>query len=268
MKLALGTVNSLQLRINHCGYARLDARWKLTNVAVPYSKLYYIRSGSGFLEVDGERIPLEPGYVYLTPFGTCVSCGCTELEKLFFHICLNCLESEDLLGQLRGVRRLPFSAEEFDKLAAWYRAKDYTGLLRLKQQLLQTALAFLEEDATENFPVRCYSEVVGKALIYIRQNVRANLTAAQIADSLFVSESKLRKAFRAEVGQNLGSFIDETVLMKAAHLLTEERLSVQEVSARLGFCDQFYFSRRFKARFQATPTQYRRHNRWLIQEHR
>ena len=48
---------------------------------------------------------------------------------------------------------------------------------------------------------------------------------------------------------------------------TEKGLSIQEVSARLGFCDQFCFARRFKARFQATPTQYRRHNRYLIQQH-
>jgi len=267
MKLALDAINSLQLRLNQCGHVHLDARWKLINVAVPYSKLYYVHAGSGFLEVEGERVPLEPGYVYLTPAGTCVSCGCTVLEKIYFHISLNCLESEDLLGQLRGVRRMPFSAGEFERLAEWCRAEDYTGLLHLKEQLLQTALAFLEADEAADFSVKRYSEVVRNALIYIRQNVRANLKAAQIADALFISESKLRKAFREEVGVNLGNYIDETVFLKAAQLLTEERLSVQDVSGKLGFCDQFYFARRFKARFQATPTQYRRHNRYLIQRH-
>ena len=268
MALALDAINGLQLQINQCGYALLDARWKLTDVAVPYSKLYYIKAGSGFLLVDGQRIPLEPGYVYLTPSGTSVSCGCTTLEKIYFHISLDSLVSGDLLGQIRGIRRLPFSEAEFKHLAWLCEAEDYTRLLQLKQQLMQTVLAFLEECAPEDFTIRRYSNAVSKALIYIRQNIRANLKASQIAEALFISESKLRKAFREEVGVNLGNYIDETVFLKAAQLLTEERLSIQEVSAKLGFCDQFYFAKRFKMRFHATPTQYRRHNLYWIRQGR
>ena len=85
---SLDAINSLQLRINQCGHVFLDDRWKLTDMAMPYSKLYYIRSGSGYILAEGQRISLEPGFVYLTPAGTRVSCGCTALEKIYFHILL------------------------------------------------------------------------------------------------------------------------------------------------------------------------------------
>ena len=264
MELALDALNNLQLQINQCGHVFLNDKWKLTNVAVPYSKLYYIKAGSGFLKMNGEIVPLEPGYVYLTPSETTVSCGCTTLEKIYFHISLTSVEAGDLLGQVKGIRRLPFSEAEFAVLVACCQAENCTQLLKLKSVLIKTVLDFMEAESEELFSIKHYSDTVRKALLYIRQNTRANLKAGEIAEQLFVSESKLRKAFRAETGKNLGKYIDEAVFLRAAQLLVEERLSVHDISTALGFCDQFYFARRFKLRYRATPTEYRRHNLYLI----
>lgn len=263
MNLSLDVINSLQLHINQCDHRILGPKWKLTNVTVPYSKLYYIKSGSGFLLVDGAYIHLEPGYVYLTPSGTTVSCGCTSLEKIYFHISVRAIDSEDLLGRIHGICRLPFSEDTYAALLACWNAEQYTDLIRLRSLLMETVLAFLDTFPPADFSLRQYSDTVRRALTHIHEKPRANLTAARIAELLYISESTLRKAFLAETGKNLGQYIDEAVLLKAAQLLVSESMPVHDISARLGFCDQFYFSRRFKQRYRMTPTQYRKHNQYL-----
>ena len=266
MSLSLDVINSLQLHINQCDHRVLGPKWKLTNVTVPYSKLYYIKSGSGFLLVDGAYIHLEPGYVYLTPSGTTVSCGCTSLEKLYFHISVRAIDSEDLLGRIHGICRLPFSEDTYAALLACWNAEQYTDLIQLKSLLTETVIRFLEAFPPVDFSLRQYSDTVRRALWYIHEKPRAGLTAAKIAEALFVSESTLRKAFLAETGKNLGNYIDEAILLKAAQLLASETMSIHDISIRLGFCDQFYFSRRFKQRYRMTPTQYRKHNQHLTNE--
>ena len=44
----------------------------------------------------------------------------------------------------------------------------------------------------------------------------------------------------------------------AEHLLVSTNLSIQQISERFGFCDQFCFFRRFKEKYGETPQRYRR----------
>ena len=37
-------------------------------------------------------------------------------------------------------------------------------------------------------------------------------------------------------------------------------MQISRISERYGFCDQFYFSRRFKEKFGVTPQKYRKMN--------
>ena len=56
----------------------------------------------------------------------------------------------------------------------------------------------------------------------------------------------------------IGNYIDETILFESEQLLTKSELTVLQISEKFGFCDQFYFSRRFKAKYGDTPQKYRR----------
>ena len=42
-------------------------------------------------------------------------------------------------------------------------------------------------------------------------------------------------------------------MARCEELLCDTDLSLSEISERFGFCDQFYFSRRFKAKYGETP---------------
>ena len=102
------------------------------------------------------------------------------------------------------------------------------------------------------------SPIVACAITYIRAHLQAGLTVQEIADSLFCSKSKLSALFREEIGQSVARYIDDLLMSEAQTLLLYSNRTVGEISEQLGFCDQFYFSRRFSKRFSVAPSQFRK----------
>ena len=68
----------------------------------------------------------------------------------------------------------------------------------------------------------------------------------------------MSEKFRQEVGVTLGKYIDDQLMAAAQWQLLKTKVSIGEISDALGYCDQFYFSRRFKQLCGETPLQYRK----------
>lgn len=257
MKTNYEFANRLRLEIVYGAFVELDETWHRNQVCDAYTRLYFVQSGEGYLHFNGQEVKLEPGFMYLIPAGCRFDYGCTSLEKIYFHLMLTAVEGIDLLSAVPTICKLPISEEEFSNLVRWCDSVDYTDLVQMKTYLSQQIINCMQMCGMPMIPVRKHSALVVRAIDYIRDNIRLNLSVKEIAQVLFVSESKLRKDFRDETGMSLGKYIDHLVFLRAKQLLGDRTLSVGQISQRLGFCDQFYFSRRFKENFQQTPTQFR-----------
>lgn len=250
-------MNMLKMDIGQSDYVHLGPEWQHEDVCDPFSRLYFIRKGKGFLKTDEETVTLTGGYVYLVPAGCRFSYGCSQLEKLYFHISLTTVEKFDLLSDIGKIYMLPHSEEKFKELLDCYLSKDYMGLLKLKMLLHKTVLDFSDTYNFAKTPVRQYSELVERVLTFIQKNIRVNLSVAMISKHLFVSESKIRNAFKEEMGIPIGKYMDDLVFFRARQLLAK-KISIGEISQQLGFCDQFYFSRRFKEKYHQSPAEFRK----------
>jgi hypothetical protein len=68
-----------------------------------------------------------------------------------------------------------------------------------------------------------------------------------VASYVGVSESYLYKLFKDETGLSVNEFINKTKVNKAIDMLYENpNLKVYEISLKLGFSDEKYFSKLFK----------------------
>ena len=251
-------VNRLKLEIIYGAYVELDHRWQSSNAQSGYTRLYFIRSGRGYLRRNGQVIELKPGYVYMIPAGCRFAYDCVQMSKLYFHVMLSTVEGLDMLSAVQEICVLPCSEQELDKLLQYSRSDDYSDLFQLKTYLFQTVAACMQQHPSTTMPVRQYSALVEHAIKYIRRNTSMELSAAGIAKELFVSESRLRKSFREEIGISLGKYIDDLVFLRAKQMLVDPTIPISKISQRLGFCDQFYFSRRFKEMFHQTPSEFRK----------
>jgi AraC-like DNA-binding protein len=77
-----------------------------------------------------------------------------------------------------------------------------------------------------------------------------------IARRLGCSDQVFRKRFRELAGETPGAYRERARMEEACRLLPS--VAVGEVAERLHFCDQFQFSRRFKARYGIPPRTFQR----------
>ena len=109
-----------------------------------------------------------------------------------------------------------------------------------------------------------YSAPIQGAIDLINDHPSIQLSVKTISEKLFIAPTTLAKHFHEEVGINIGQYIDHIVFAQAKKLLIQTDIPIQTISDRLGFCDRFYFSRRFKEKFGMTPYKYRKYNTLVL----
>lgn len=100
----------------------------------------------------------------------------------------------------------------------------------------------------------------GAALAALRE-IEENYPTAdltRLAGELHVSLPYLSAAVREATGRTFKELLLEKRLSKAAALLTETRLPVQDIIAAVGYENTSYFYRVFRERFGVTPKDYRK----------
>jgi AraC family transcriptional regulator of arabinose operon len=99
---------------------------------------------------------------------------------------------------------------------------------------------------------------VAQVVDEISRRYREPITVAQLAYRVHLSPSRLAHLFKAAVGESPIRMVLRLRLRQAARLLEYSTLSVAEIAAEVGFESQFYFARRFREQFDASPTAFRR----------
>lgn len=254
----LRLANALKLELLAGGYAKLDRRWFTKTCSHPFARLYYIYSGNAVLSCNGVDTTMLPGNMYLLPSNVPISYYCPErMEQFYLHVTLTTPEGFDMLSLVPKICQIPCSESFLRELKDIGELEDYGQLLKLKTCISQNVLDCLLSNNIP-FPIKSYSWDVLQAMSYIQNNLTIQLTGEQIAQAVYVSPSFLYKRFKAEMGISLGAYQDKLIFYKAIQLLAERQLSMKEISQQLGFCDQYYFSRRFKSQMGTTPSRYRK----------
>jgi len=115
-------------------------------------------------------------------------------------------------------------------------------------------------EKNKNFRHTPLESNIQKACIIIRENVLDNINVEKIANDLQVDYSQFRKAFKKYTGLSPMQYHMSLRMKQAVYLLTNSDLSVKEISSKLGFCSQYYFSKLFKEKMKKTPSKYREGN--------
>lgn len=112
-------------------------------------------------------------------------------------------------------------------------------------------------DSPSVVPTR-QGEVVAKAQRYLEDNLGSPFSLEDLASHCSVSPDYLSRLFRENLGISPSQFSARVKVEVAKEWLAGSSRSVREIAFALGFQDEHYFSRRFKAMEQVSPTQFRR----------
>ena len=136
-----------------------------------------------------------------------------------------------------------------------------TNLNYTSEKLLEVLLMRLFEEKgtviTETHP----DETIYKnAIIFMKNNLFRNISVGEVARHCNVSPTKLKSIFVKYAGDGIITHFSNMKISEAMSLLSEG-MSVGEVSDRLGYSYQAYFSLCFKKHTGESPLAYKRKHR-------
>ena len=106
-----------------------------------------------------------------------------------------------------------------------------------------------------------YSKAILSTVEYIDLHKEDDILLKDIAKELGYTEYYLSRKFKNEVGSTIKEYVRNVRLEYSRFLLTNEIIPVREISERLKFTSQSYFTDRFKEKYGITPNEYRLKNR-------
>lgn len=104
---------------------------------------------------------------------------------------------------------------------------------------------------------------IQKAIQLVEENIdNEEFGIEQMIDQLNMSRSSLFRKIKSLTGLSITAFIRSIRLKKAAHLiLTDDEMSMKEISYQVGFNTYKYFKNSFKKQYNCLPTEYKEMSR-------
>ncbi|MCG8311264.1 MAG: AraC family transcriptional regulator [Cytophagales bacterium] len=257
---------------------------KYINIISPFSRMYLISEGNGHLVLEGERIELEPGYIYLIPSYTpCSYFFCEGLAHHYIHFSLempsglNVFNLYSINKKLKAASldkilfrtcternpgfELPHHDPKIYQNKPWINKKiiysslghylENTGIIR------QLFSRFLGEELHDNIG-KLSNHNIQSILTYIMENLSNELSVDELAKKACISRDHFTRSFKSITGMPPSEFIIRKRIEKAKLLLLTTDYPLNEIIAHTGFKTTAYFCRIFKKYTAYTPMELRK----------
>lgn len=241
---------------------RCEPSWSWVSRPLPNYLLWCVLDGIGRLELDGRTRDLGPGTCAVFAPGDAPTAGHDPRRRLLvfgMHFQLASpagveLAATDVVprerwGELADRVLLGALARNSD---AAYRRGDSLG--RRQAELCLEQLLCQIWDAAHGRARGATDTALEEIAQAIRQDPGRDWSVAEMAARVSLSRAQFTRRFVAQLGTSPAQYLVQARVDRAHQLLTETRLSVTQVAAALGYTDVPYFSRQYKQRTGATPS--------------
>ncbi len=160
-----------------------------------------------------------------------------------------------------------YSDFSFAQSALRYGVTDYLLKPISKEALmisLQKVIISMDSEHNELTTISSNSNNLDKVTIcelmekYLCENYRLDISLSEMAEHFGFSTEYLGKIFKAHTGQTPSKYLAKLRINEAKRLLINNpELEVQKIAELVGYNDNFYFSRTFKAQVGMHPSDYR-----------
>ena len=104
-----------------------------------------------------------------------------------------------------------------------------------------------------------YEKIVAQAKYLMESNAYGAINLPAISGQLGVSTSRLNEIFKTYTSMTPYQYYIQLKINKTESLLEQEDISVKEAAYRMGFEDQYYFSRLFKNKTGVSPSDWKKY---------
>lgn len=251
-------LSSLRLLIHEIGEVDLGPQWHFEKIASPFHRLYFVAGGDGQVSWGGGVAHLRPGTIWFFPAGLTADYGCrSRVRKGFLSLNVEWLPGFDLFAGVKAPQLL----------GKWRGGPGYwpwpgrPGERGFATGLTAGCWEFLSKlphpSPAQDLPHGEAADSLSGVLTYLEARLSAKLTVAQLAQQHGLGPAAFAKEFQRILGKNPKIFLMERLFNRAATGLLVEDMPVKTLGTKLGFEDEFYFSRWFRKMSGVSPTAYR-----------
>ncbi len=258
-----------QLYVTHIGYypmAKYHFRKRITG-ANQYI-LIYCEKGTGWIEYKNEIYQLSRNNTFILPVNEPHSYGANSKDPwsiYWMHFSgLNTSMFSQIFGKVidtseahnsRNIDRVQLFEEIYQNLEMGYSFE----ILEYTSFCLMYYLASLKYlDQYREIKTVKELDIIQKSILFMKNNLETKITLDEIAKSVGYSSSHFSNYFIKKTSFPPIDYYNQLKIQKACSYLQFSDLKIKEIAYKLGYYDQFHFSKSFKKETDLTPKEYRK----------
>lgn len=275
---------TISFHLKNIAFFRFDRQSEYCNVISPFSRLYMIADGQGYLILDGLKITLEPNHIYLIPsFTPCSYIFGEQLAHIYIHFSMGMPSGLNIFHLFKVLQK---TKADGDDLVLFQKCLDlnpgyalphhdprvYQSKPWINREILYSSLShyldtaaiiaqlfsrFIKEENTSNIS-NIANKDYRKVLEFIQINLQHEISIHQLAEMAYASRDHFSRVFKSITGMPPSEYIIRKRLEKAKMLLLTTNESLSGIVAQTGFRTTAYFCRIFKKYTSFTPGEFRR----------
>lgn len=258
------TCENLPLKLHLAGITPGDPKYRIVRSCSPYFVLEAVRDGFGTLTVNNVQYKVGPGDCYLLPMhGSHFYASDPDLPwvKYWFNFSGSLVPELLLSYRLHGVVLFPglFMADRFEEMLNRLESLDMDRRQTEFAGIITTLIAEISQNyhARHGDDIKLSPEAAMLREVLEKHIAKPSPPLALLAKKIGRSEAQMLRIFHREFGTSPIAFLLERKLEQAMILLQDTDLSVKEIAVKLGFNDEFYFSRMFRKKCGHPPREFR-----------
>lgn len=254
---------SLPFSIILAGESYCDGTYHIERFDSRILCIEYVISGTGTVKLDGKTYTASAGDTYVLLPG-CNHEYYSSADDPWVKIWVNARGPLiDSLMDTYGIRGETVfhvnTKRHFDKMHAALLSSLSTTEIAHKCAIafhaLVQDLAMNSSDTNPNYGM---AESIKE---HIDKNIAREITLDELSELIGRSNAHAIRIFKAKYGITPYQYCIDSRIKKAVAMLESTNYSVKEISFRLGFCDEHYFSGFLKSKTGKSPTEYRKSSR-------
>jgi AraC-like DNA-binding protein len=235
---------------------------------LPEFQIGYVSSGEGIFETENAKYKLKPGSMTLILPGIRHRCclvselGWQEYWVGFKGTYFSRLFEEGVLSEDFAFFEAGISSHiisTYNRIFDEVKAQQPVYQLRIGSEILSLIATLLNHKQRQEGSNR-YQKTVEKAKELMALNLYGSINLPDISNELGVCTSLFNKIFKTYTAMTPYQYYINIKINEAKNLLEQGSITVQETAYRLGFEDQYYFSRLFKNKTGVTPKNWKKSN--------
>lgn len=240
-------------------------------------EIIYVSQGEGVLQNDGKSYPMKQGDIFIINPET-VHHIFSETGIDYYFIIIDeefCAQNGIAIGNYSFSIKVNdnITKDNFLKIIKETESytEEYTDIspAKLRSAVLELLIDICEkhsENKTENRE-KVAVDYVKKALEYINDNFKNDITLEEIADYIGINKFYLTREFKRFTNQTV-FFCINTLRCKNAESLLQSGATITEAALESGFESVSYFSRTYKKIRGFSPSAYKENNKETIAENK